>query len=205
MSDALTHLQKVRPEAMQAYFAFLREAGKSLDPKTRALISVITKVDHQTVAGFRQYLRRALHEGLSPDQVLDAMLMAFPTLGLTKILWAVDLMLQMELPGFSPDRVEDGPAWHNVAAVPERGTYRYQCDGRGLIVHAGESGLKVFDSRCPHQRTEIPAAAAAGETLTCPGHGWQFDLNSGRCTSGGNRPLRELPHKVETGRLFVSW
>ena len=63
MSDALNYLVKARPEAMSQYFGFLKECGKHLDPKTRNLISVITKVDAQTERGFRQYLGRALREG----------------------------------------------------------------------------------------------------------------------------------------------
>ena len=38
MSDALTFLIKARPETMGHYFAFLKDAGRHLDPKTRALI-----------------------------------------------------------------------------------------------------------------------------------------------------------------------
>ncbi|MBI1733274.1 MAG: Rieske 2Fe-2S domain-containing protein [Gammaproteobacteria bacterium] len=205
MSDALTWLQKARPEAMQSYFAFLREAGKSLDPKTRALISVITKVDRQTGAGFRQYLKRALRVGASANEVLDALLMAFPTLGLTKILWAVDQLQQMDLPEFSLERLGGAPAWHEVSAVPVAGTHRFDCDGRGLLVHAGKSGLRVFDSRCPHESTDIHATAAEGSTLTCPKHRWVFDLETGRCTSVGDRPLRELEYKVADGRLLVYW
>jgi len=67
MSDALGYLIKSRPEAMKSYFSFLKEAGKHLDPKTRSLISVITKVDSQTEKGFRQYLPRALRDGATPN------------------------------------------------------------------------------------------------------------------------------------------
>ncbi len=56
MSDALDYLIKARPEAMAAYFKFLKGAGSRLDPKTRNLISVITKVHAQTENGLRQYL-----------------------------------------------------------------------------------------------------------------------------------------------------
>ena len=44
MSDALAYLVKARPDAVGHYFQFLKECGKHLDPKTRDLISVITKV-----------------------------------------------------------------------------------------------------------------------------------------------------------------
>jgi SulP family sulfate permease len=77
--------------------------GKHLDPKTRNLISVITKVHAQTERGLRQYLKRALRAGCTPAEVLDALLMAFPALGLAKIVWAVDIILAMDLPGFRPE------------------------------------------------------------------------------------------------------
>ena len=73
MSDALNYLVKTRPDALGHYFRFLKETGKYLDPKTRNLISVITKVDTQTERGFRQYLSRALREGCTPMEVLDAL------------------------------------------------------------------------------------------------------------------------------------
>ena len=85
MSDALDYLVKARPDAVGHYFRFLKAAGAKLDPKTRALISVITKVHSQTERGFRQYLVRALNEGATPAEVLDALLMAFPALGMAKI------------------------------------------------------------------------------------------------------------------------
>ena len=71
MSDALNYLLKVRPDAMKSYFDFIKKSGTSLDPKTRAIISVITKVDNQTETGLRQYLVRALRAGVSADEIQD--------------------------------------------------------------------------------------------------------------------------------------
>jgi nitrite reductase/ring-hydroxylating ferredoxin subunit/alkylhydroperoxidase/carboxymuconolactone decarboxylase family protein YurZ len=98
MSDAIDFLLKARPDAMPHYFAFLKQCGTRLDPKTRDLISVITKVHAQTERGFRQYVKRALKDGCSVEEVLDALLMAFPALGFSKIVWAVDQLLEMDLP-----------------------------------------------------------------------------------------------------------
>lgn len=208
MSDALNYLLKARPEAMQAYFSFLRAAGSSLDPKTRALISVITKVDKQTAAGFRQYLKRALKEGASANEVLDALLMAFPTLGLTKILWAVDQLQTMDMPEFQLEKLAVQSGWHavcEVAEIPKQGTLRLECDGRGLFLHVSATGLRVYDSRCPHKDTDIPASGVDGGALACPKHRWRFDLHTGQCTSGGDRSLAELKHKTEKGRILVYW
>ena len=214
MSDALNFLVKARPEAMGHYFSFLKDCGKHLDPKTRDLISVITKVHAQTERGFRQYLNRALRDGCTPAEVLDAMLMAFPALGLAKIVWAVDIILAMDLPGFQPGALgqagADGSAgtWHDVMATADLapgGVTRIECDGRGLFVHHGSDGWKVFDSRCPHQTTNIPHLALNGHTLTCPKHEWAFDVRSGACTAKGDRGLRQWDNKVTDGRLFARW
>jgi nitrite reductase/ring-hydroxylating ferredoxin subunit/alkylhydroperoxidase/carboxymuconolactone decarboxylase family protein YurZ len=208
MSDALNYLVKARPEAMGAYFKFLKGAGTHLDPKTRNLISVITKVHAQTENGLRQYLTRALREGATADEILDALLMAFPALGLAKIVWAVDVILGMDLPQFRLDGETVAPSWHDVAAltaVKAGKTTYFDCDGRNLFVHRKGATIKVYDSRCPHQVTNIPHLALAGTTLTCPKHEWAFDLESGRCIAKGDRPLTEFPHKVEQRRLLAFW
>ena len=114
MSKALSYLIKARPDAMSAYFSFLKDAGKHLDPKTRSLISVITKIDSQTERGLRQYLPRAIRDGASPHEILDAILMAFPTLGLAKIVWAVDIILDMDIPEFRVESLDAEPRWHDL-------------------------------------------------------------------------------------------
>ena len=208
MSDALNYLVKARPEAMKAYFRFMKDAGTHLDPKTRNLISVITKVHAQTENGLRQYLARALREGASADEILDALLMAFPALGLARIVWAVDVILGMDLPEFRLDRPPATPSWHDVAALTELKngkTSYFDCDGRNLFVFRKGATVRVYDSRCPHQVTNIPHLALEGRTLTCPKHGWAFDIGTGACTAKGDRPLNEFPHRIEQKRLLVFW
>jgi nitrite reductase/ring-hydroxylating ferredoxin subunit/alkylhydroperoxidase/carboxymuconolactone decarboxylase family protein YurZ len=210
MSDSLSYLVKVRPEAMKHYLAFLKQAGTHLDPKTRNLISVITKVHAQTRNGFRQYLGRALREGASPDEILDALLMAFPALGLAKIFWAIDNILEMNIPGFDPARLGgmSAPQWHDVAALadlPPDGVKRLEFGERGLFVLRTPVEIRVYDSRCPHQVTNIPELALKGCTLTCPKHAWSFDLRSGECIAKGDSPLTRLDHRVAGERLEVLW
>lgn len=225
MSDALNYLLAARPEAMTHYFAFLKDAGKHLDPKTRNLISVITKVDAQTEPGFKQYLKRALRDGCSPVEVIDALLMAFPTLGLTKLVWATNIILSMDLPGFDPEAMkaqlagesekaaskkseaEEG-IWHDVmttAALADGQTTRVDSHGRGLFISREGDTFAVFDSHCSHQRTDIPLSALDDCTLTCPKHQWSFDVKTGACLKAGGAPLQQLPAKVVGGRVMVQW
>ena len=208
MSDALNYLLKARPDALGHYFAFLKDAGKHLDPKTKNLISVITKVHAQTDRGFRQYLGRALREGCTPMEIMDALLMAFPALGLAKIIWAVDIILDMNIPEFQLEALTNSGQWHNVMASTEMNdgdVTRTECDGRGLFVYREKKTFQVYDSRCPHQTTNIPHLALQGSILTCPKHQWVFDVKSGDCIKKGNRPLKRFESKVVKGRLLVYW
>jgi len=208
MSKALDYLMAARPHAMQSYFGFLKEAGKNLDPRTRAIISIITKVDKQTEAGFRQYLTRALKEGVTANEVLDALLVAFPTLGLSKIIWAMEILLEMDIPEFRPENLVSQQEWHDVAAVDELDEESGNCihsSDRLLFIYAGEEKIHVYDQSCPHQSTLIPASALDGSVLTCPKHDWSFDLRTGQCIGGGDKPLNRLDSKVQNKRLLVRW
>ena len=209
MSDALNYLIKARPEAMTAYFAFMKEAGKHLDPKTRSLISIITKIDSQTERGLRQYLPRALRDGATPHEILDAILMAFPTLGLAKIVWAMDIMLDIDIPEFRAELLDAKPKWHDLidwAEVTDGGiTYVENCDGRSVFIYRSGNDCRVYDSRCPHQVTNIPHLALSGMRLTCPKHEWAFDVSTGDCVDKGNRPLKLFDSRITQSRLQAYW
>ena len=208
MSDALNYLVEVRGDALGHYFKFLKDAGKHLDPKTRDLISVITKVHVQTEAGFKQYLMRALRDGCTPLEVIDALLMAFPALGLAKIVWATDILLQMGIPEFSPELIASVPQWRDVAAVSDLAdgaVARVECPTRTVFVYREGETFKVYDSHCPHQVTNIPHLALDGLTLTCPKHHWKFDIRTGACIEKGQHPMKAFETRVEGGRLQAFW
>ena len=205
MSDALSFLVKARPEAMGHYFAFLKEAGKHLDPKTRALISVITKVHSHTERGVRQYVKRAIAEGCSGTEVLDALLMAFPALGLARIVWAVDVLLAMKLPEFDAERMVSRE-WRELGllkSIPKGRLEKIERAGRSVFIYRDAEGCSVYDAHCPHQATNIPLDALKGGKLVCPKHGWTFDAASGACTAKGDKPLRRIESKVEGGKLLA--
>ncbi len=208
MSDALNYLLAARPDAMKAYFSFLKKSGDHLDTKTRDLISVITKVAVQTDAGFRQYLTRALRNGCTPNEVIDALLMAFPVLGLAKIVWATDILLEMDIPEFRPDALFAEESWHDLgdfADIRQGETTWLEVDGRHLFVYHEGDTLNVYDSRCPHQVTDIPHLSLEGNKLTCPKHHWAFDVSTGECIEKGKHPLKRFQHKLEANRLFALW
>ena len=199
MSKAMDYLLQTRSEAMGPYFKFLKQAGSNLDPKTRALVSLIGKVHAQSESGLRQYLPRALRDGASAAEIIDVLLFSLPLLGLTRINWAIEIILDLNIPEFAPELLDSEPDWHPLAPVEELlvdQPVRLQVSGRALFVLREQQQIVVYDSRCPHQVTDIPELGLAGKTLTCPKHHWEFDLQTGACIANGRHPLRRVPSRV---------
>jgi nitrite reductase/ring-hydroxylating ferredoxin subunit/alkylhydroperoxidase/carboxymuconolactone decarboxylase family protein YurZ len=208
MSDALKYLVEARPEAMGAYFKFLKNAGTHLDTRTRDLISVITKVDAQTENGLKQYLARALRNGATPNEIIDALLMAFPTLGLAKIVWATDIILSMNIGDFSVAALSGQEGWHDLGALDDfadGAATRVQTEARAVFVWRKGDAVKVWDATCPHQVTNIPELAICENHLTCPKHRWMFDLETGECIAKGDHPLKGFEAQVVDGTVQAWW
>ncbi|MGR9090153.1 MAG: Rieske 2Fe-2S domain-containing protein [Gammaproteobacteria bacterium] len=206
MSKALDYLSRARPDAMDAYFSFLRANGSALDPKTRALISIITKVANQTEAGLRQYARKAVRDGTTPDEILDAIMMAFPALGLTKTVWAVDVLLECGVLADIPQAAAANGEWHDVCAADQpQPVQLVECDERPLFVVYRDATWRAFEARCPHHGTNLSTCRVQGGTVECPLHGWRFDLNTGACIRFGTENLHEFPVRVDGRRVLAQW
>ncbi|MBN2624919.1 MAG: Rieske 2Fe-2S domain-containing protein [Acidimicrobiales bacterium] len=53
----------------------------------------------------------------------------------------------------------------------------------------------VVQRRCPHLNADLSRfAAVEGNVLTCQMHGWQFDLDTGRCLTSGDHEIRSRRH-----------
>ncbi len=92
-----------------------------------------------------------------------------------------------------------------VDEIPMEETRHLEVDGRHLFIYRTPESIQVYDSRCPHQVTDIPHLALEGRQLTCPKHGWVFDIATGTCVEKGNRPLNRFEHKEENGWIMAYW
>ena len=98
------------------------------------------------------------------------------------------------------------PEWIPVAAVaecpPGRSVERIVA-GR-VVALANVDGLfHAIDGLCPHQGGPLGTGTLCGTTLTCPWHGWQFDVVTGRHKLSAT--VRQPVHEVleRDGGVFV--
>lgn len=190
---------------MAHLLAFFGESGRHLEPKTRFLISVVTKVINFSERGLRQYIPRALREGASRDEVLDAILCAYPAAGLTKVVDAVQVLRSLDAPP-APDAAAGGAAWTRVARAADL------APGAAAVVEAGGRKIALYNvggafhataNDCLHQGGQLGCGALDGAVITCHRHGWAFDVTTGACLTQPGRQVASYPVQVVDGEVRI--
>ncbi|MGA2394681.1 MAG: Rieske 2Fe-2S domain-containing protein [Candidatus Lustribacter sp.] len=84
--------------------------------------------------------------------------------------------------------------------------------GRAVMVAVGDYDIAVFnvggeffaiDDVCPHFAGSLSEGTVDGVTVSCPVHGWCFDLRDGHMPHG-RRSVDTFDVRVENEQLFVS-
>jgi 3-phenylpropionate/trans-cinnamate dioxygenase ferredoxin subunit len=71
------------------------------------------------------------------------------------------------------------------------------------IVRDADGGWSALELACRHQGADLSGAARQGSTVTCPRHGWRYDLATGACLTDPASPLRRPRLKLEGGSLWL--
>jgi nitrite reductase/ring-hydroxylating ferredoxin subunit len=70
-----------------------------------------------------------------------------------------------------------------------------QVEHRELLLFNVEGRYYAVKNSCPHRGTPLDHAGVENRVLTCPGHGWEFDLETG--DSLDHPPLGLRCYRVE--------
>jgi nitrite reductase/ring-hydroxylating ferredoxin subunit len=89
--------------------------------------------------------------------------------------------------------------------IPAGRGWPVQVGDRRLAVFDTEGGLRAVDNTCLHIGNPIDDGAVIGEVVTCPWHGWQYDLRTGQqLTVFGRRPgLQTYAVRLEGDDVMV--
>ena len=67
--------------------------------------------------------------------------------------------------------------------VPLNSPFRVTHAGMNLVVMRTESQIVAYEDSCPHAFWPLSEGSIANGVLECPGHGWEFDVATGRCVN----------------------
>lgn len=98
------------------------------------------------------------------------------------------------------------PDWIDIAAAAEcpPGTSIERVVNGQMVAVANIAGAwHAIDGLCPHQGGPLGTGTLCGTVLTCPWHGWQFDVTTGRHQLSA--AVRQTVHEAreENGRVYV--
>jgi len=91
-----------------------------------------------------------------------------------------------------------------LGELPPGGTKEVEHDGRIYALFNVDGQISALDGICPHQGGPLAEGQVEGTTVTCPWHGWQFDVRTGQNSLGGRlrQPVSEV--KVEGQDVLVA-
>ncbi|MBI4342566.1 MAG: Rieske 2Fe-2S domain-containing protein [Candidatus Omnitrophica bacterium] len=85
--------------------------------------------------------------------------------------------------------------------------------GTGKVVQAGGKTLAVFncegtfyavDNTCKHRGGPLGDGSLSGTTVTCPWHGWEYDVRSGECQMDASIAVQKFDVQVQGDDILVA-
>jgi nitrite reductase/ring-hydroxylating ferredoxin subunit len=96
--------------------------------------------------------------------------------------------------------------WIRIAApsdVPPGSAKELTAAGRVVALFNVEGTFYALDGVCPHAGGPLGEGLLHGNVVTCPWHGWQFDVTTGRHCLNARIEHTTFPVKVEGNDIFV--
>ncbi|HTR53489.1 MAG TPA: Rieske 2Fe-2S domain-containing protein [Kofleriaceae bacterium] len=72
-----------------------------------------------------------------------------------------------------------------------------------VIVTRVDGELYAVPGVCPHEDVELADGELTGAVVTCPGHGYMFDLRTGHCRHDPGLELRRYPVTLVGDEVWV--
>lgn len=102
--------------------------------------------------------------------------------------------------------IENQRSWHkagSLEALKGAPSIRATVEGRKIAIFAVEDGVVATTGRCPHAQGPLHNGEVDGATLTCPWHGWSFNLHSGVCDEDPELFLERFETRVDGDDILV--
>ncbi|MBD2614140.1 MAG: Rieske 2Fe-2S domain-containing protein [Nostoc sp. GBBB01] len=97
-------------------------------------------------------------------------------------------------------------SWVKVATieqVPELGVLAVQLTGTSLILYRQGVTFKCYRNACTHLGNPLEDGKVENGIITCPFHGFEYNLETGKCLTVPDISLQSYPVKIKGDNIFV--
>jgi nitrite reductase/ring-hydroxylating ferredoxin subunit len=91
----------------------------------------------------------------------------------------------------------------SFADVAEGSSVCIELQGIKVLVLRSEGRVFAYEDRCPHAFWPLSQGTLAGSVLECPGHGWEFDVQSGRCLTSPSYCLKPVAFEIVGEKIVL--
>jgi len=91
----------------------------------------------------------------------------------------------------------------DIEAIPENGIMSVRIEGEALLLSRGADVVACFRDACAHLGLPVSSGSVANCRITCPHHGFQYELMTGECLTAPEVQLRPIPVRIAGNRVEV--
>jgi len=90
-----------------------------------------------------------------------------------------------------------------VSEIPNFGKKVVAVNGQDVLLINIKGEIFACENECPHQGAPLQAAIVKDGHLSCPRHGYRFDLKSGGCHEHPECTLKIYPLQIQGDEIHV--
>ena len=92
-----------------------------------------------------------------------------------------------------------------TSEMNDREVKAVELEGNSIAMVNADGKVYAIDAVCPHQEGPLGEGRLeeGAAVVTCPWHGWQFDMTIGRCLTGPDVEQKQFKVKIEGEDILI--
>ena len=91
----------------------------------------------------------------------------------------------------------------NVKDIAEGSGKVVEANGKPIALFKVDGNIHAIDNTCLHRGGPLGEGSLDASAVTCPLHGWRFDVTNGRCLTIPTMKVQSYAVKVEGNDVLV--
>ncbi|MDF2387619.1 NifU family protein [Nostoc ellipsosporum NOK] len=104
---------------------------------------------------------------------------------------------------FSPQITSTWVKVANIEELPDFGVLAKKIAGHSLILYRQDAKITCYSNACTHFASPLDTGKVENGIITCPSHGFQYNLLTGECLTAADVNLQSYPVKIKGDKVFV--
>jgi nitrite reductase/ring-hydroxylating ferredoxin subunit len=91
-----------------------------------------------------------------------------------------------------------------IGEVPPGTIREFQVEGKAIAVANVSGQYHAIDNVCMHRGGPLGDGPLEGSSVTCPWHGWQYDVTTGKISENPAVGVDSYPVEIRGDEIFVN-